>query len=351
MESTFRIAPFPRLEDEQYLQLFYEALSAHDVAVPGNFAFSPRWMWAHRRSVDAIHFHWADSLWNGRREHPIRAIAKLTAVLAIAKASGVRVFWTVHNLDPHEGERGRLARTAARGLARAADLIICHDQVAADAVKTQYDVSPERIVVMPHGNYSGHHPTPRPVSTVEHELSLDPSRPTVSCLGWLREYKGLDVAINAIDLMDGEVQLLIAGQPHRQFDLASLEENADRSPHTRLVASHLSDQQFSDYLAASDLVLLPYRKITGSGALLAAWTAGRTVVTSDLPYFNEMVTPGTGVTFSEGDPESLASAIRTALQVPSSEREKAAWDRAAEFEWSKCIQPVLQAIAPWRRSA
>ena len=347
----FRIAPFPRREDEQYLQLFYEALAAHGVIVPANFAFSPRWMWAHRHRVDAIHFHWADSLWNGRRERPERAVAKLSLILAMAKASGVRVFWTVHNLDPHEGGRGWLSRIAAHGLARVADLIICHNRGAAASVRKRYGVPSERIVVMHHGNYDGYHPPPRPTSTVQHELGLDPSKPTISCLGWLREYKGLDIAIDAVNRMNGEVQLLIAGQPHRHFDLASLEEQVECSPHTHLVATHLSDQQFSDYLATSDLVLLAYRKITGSGALLAAWTAGRTVVTSDLPYFNEMVTPGSGWTFSGEDPEAIASTIRVALQTPAAERERAAWNRAAEFEWSECVQPVLRAIASWRGSS
>ena len=346
----FRIAPFPRQEGEQYLQLFYGALAHHGITAPENFVFSPLWMWKHRRSTDAIHFHWADSLWNGRREDPKRAIAKLFVILAIAKASGVRVFWTVHNLNPHEGKRDRLSRIAAHSLARLADLIICHDQGAADSVKGQYHVSAERIVVMPHGNYDGHYPPPRMGSEVRYELGLDPSRPVISCLGWLRDYKGLDVVIDAVDRMNGEVQLLIAGQPHRQFDLASLKKQVDCSPHVHLVASHLSAQQFSDYLAASDLAVLAYRKITGSGALLAAWTAGRAVVTSNLPYFQEMVTSGSGWTFVEGDPNSLASTIRAALQVSDAEREKAALDRAAEFEWSACIRPFLKAIAPWRDS-
>ena len=57
----------------------------------------------------------------------------------------------------------------------------------------------------------------------------------------------------------------------------------------------VSDQAYSDIVAAADAVLLPYRKITGSAVLLAAWTLGRGVVASDLPYFREM---------ADGEPES-----------------------------------------------
>ena len=62
-------------------------------------------------------------------------------------------------------------------------------------------------------------------------------------------------------------------------------------------------QVVSDLLHAADAVLLPYRRITGSGVLLQALTAGVGVVASDLPYFREVLAPepDAGVFIRAGD--------------------------------------------------
>ena len=55
---------------------------------------------------------------------------------------------------------------------------------------------------------------------------------------------------------------------------------------------------------------MPYKKIYQSGVLLLSFSYGRTVITSDLPPFKEIISNGNnGFMFESGNSLSLANAI------------------------------------------
>jgi glycosyltransferase involved in cell wall biosynthesis len=177
-------------------------------------------------------------------------------------------------------------------------------------------------------------------------LHLDPHRPVVACFGWLREYKGLDLACAAIGRLKGRVQLVIAGPRHVDFDAAPLRATIARLPTCALIERQLTDQEFADLTAASDAVLLPYRAITGSSALLAALGFGRGVVTSDLPYFREILAdePDAGMTVSAWDAAAWAQAVMQYLERPADVRSAAALRLAARYSWDRCVEPLVAAL-------
>src|SRR5205085_3119139 len=65
-----------------------------------------------------------------------------------------------------------------------------------------------------------------------------------------------------------------------------------------------------DYLAAADVVALPYTRTYQSGVLLAAYAAGRPVVVTDTGALKETVEPGkSGVVVAPSDAKALAHGI------------------------------------------
>jgi glycosyltransferase involved in cell wall biosynthesis len=205
---------------------------------------------------------------------------------------------------------------------------------------------------MPHGNYEGCYPAPRSRDAIREELCLDAGRPVVSCIGWLRDYKGLDLACDAAARLGGEVQFVIAGPVHESFDARGLQQQADTLPYLKLIMRRLTDQEFVDILAASDAVLLPYRAITGSGVLLAAWTQGRGVVASDLEFFREALAGGrpAGALFEADSAPALAKAIRTYLDIGPEKRRRSALAEAAKFSWDRCVTPVADVVRGWQHA-
>jgi glycosyltransferase involved in cell wall biosynthesis len=181
-------------------------------------------------------------------------------------------------------------------------------------------------------------------------VGLDPSLPVVCCVGIIKRYKGLDVACEAIRALGGRVQLAICGAPHSPVDARAVQEQL-KGLSGVLVARALDDQEFSDIIAASEAVLLPYRKITGSGSLLAAWTLARGIIASDLPLFREMLErePEAGELFAADDGRSLAEAIRRYLLLPASVRTAAAIRAANFYAWDRTVEPVVKVMEQWKK--
>ena len=270
--------------------------------------------------------------------------------MQLAKRLEIKRIWTLHNLEHHEGVDW-VDRWGYRVLARHSDMVICHSQSAAEALRRR-DHPRGRLVVMPYGNYGLAYPEARPRALVLKELGLMPELPMVCCIGNLRQYKGLEIVCGAIKKLGNQFQLVIAGRPWPGFDLPTLRRMVESLPSGRLVDHWLSAQEFADIVGASDAVVLPYLNITGSGALYAAWSLGRGVIASDLPFFRETLgpEPDAGRLFRSGLDDSLADAIIEYLRIPSERRTAAALRLMQQHSWERCIQPVAEVLLEWSRA-
>ena len=346
-----RWAHWPRETKSPYYAMFYGAMGVHGVVPVATL--EPTGEWLARNDADAIHVHWPESLW---RQHGKSAWARLRGIrhlgrfLRAATRNGLRVIWTVHNIEPHE--RGDwIDNRGFKLLGRHADLLICHSRHVAGLVSRTFAPQGD-VLVMPHGNFEGVFPSPRPRASVLREFGLDPALPVVSCIGYLRPYKGLELACAAAATLGGRVQLLIAG-PSFRYDLRPLRKAMAAVPHGLLVDRRLTDQEFADLIASSDASLLPYSNVTTSGVIVASWTLNTGVIASDLPVFREMIPEPTAAArlFRTGDPESLAAAIESYLTVPLEERRRAAGEEARRYQWPTCVLPVAQWLERLPRGA
>ena len=356
----FRVASFPdRTAGNPGLEMFYAGLAAHGVSLKTRLVCEPAWIRRNAGGLDAIHVHWPEKLWRGktrgRLHHAARVLtlARYRAVMSFeralqeAKRAGLLRVWTVHNIEPHDGADW-LDRRGYAIAAKHSDLIICYSEAATREVRERY-APPGEVVGIAHGNYFGVYPPPGDRNAVIQGLGLNPALPLVCCVGIIKRYKGLDVACDAIRRLGGKVQLAICGSPHSSADVADVQGRLAGLPGV-LMPRALSDQEFSDVVSASDAVLLPYRKITGSGSLLAAWTLGRGVIASDLPLFREMLRnePGAGELFQADDGASLADAITRYLSTPAPVRAAAAMRAANFYSWDRTVEPVVKVMSRWK---
>ena len=349
---SLRIAVRPHPADcpNPYLRLFYQALEPAGVTVAEPLNVNDHWLREHAPAVDAIHIHWPETIW---RPTPaaagtLKRIVGLLSFLRLAGRLGIKRVWTVHNIVPHEARTG-VDFLGSLALARSADLLICHSEETAEAVRRRYRPRGS-IVVMHHGNFAGVYPQPRPREMVLRDIGLDPNRPVVACLGEQRPYKGLDVARAAFERLGGAVQLIVAGQPHAEMPpiLADL-----RSTDAVVLNRRVSDQEFADITSAADIVWLPYHHVTGSSVILASLTLGTAVVASDLPFFREVLEQEgpAGRLAPAGDAAAVAVATMALLQIPRDARRAAALAIAARFDWTDTVTPVADVIARWLEAA
>jgi glycosyltransferase involved in cell wall biosynthesis len=360
--STFAISAFPAgvtRKENPYFTAFHQALGRRGITATDDLIVDARWLAARSGNLNAIHLHWPEVVWRledsyqpglmRRRLQLLLNLIRLRRFLRASRRRGVLRIWTVHNVEPHEGA-SIWDRWGYRIVARETDLVVCHSESAVEPIRAQHRLRGQ-LIVMPMGELGSTYPPARPRAAVLESLGLDPKRPMVSCLGRLRRYKGLELACDAVGRLGGQVQLVIAGARHGIFDTRPIREAARRTPGIVFIEDKISDQQFVDLAAASDAQLLPYRKITGSAALLTALGLGRGVIASDLPYFREVLSrePEAGALVSSPTPEAWSESILEYLSRPPERRRRGAERLADLYSWDRCVDSLVQAIEAYER--
>jgi glycosyltransferase involved in cell wall biosynthesis len=227
--------------------------------------------------------------------------------------------------------RGR----SARALLDAFDAIIVHTRAGAELLGGD-----PRVHVIPHGAFE--HLTRR-----ADELPLPPelaavSRPVVLYFGVVRDYKGVDVLLDAMRHVP-EAELWVVGRPLG----VSMERLRRLAPagRVRFVDRYVSDAELPAFFRRADVLALPHRKIDTSGVLFAGLAFGKAMVLSDVGGFSELVEDhGAGRLVPAGDPEALGAAL-AGLVADDEERrlleQRAAAAAAGPYSWARVAERTM----------
>ena len=174
---------------------------------------------------------------------------------------GCKVISILDNVIPHESHFFDRPLTSYYLKGHDGFVVLCN-AVRDDLLRLKPDA---RYIVSPHPIYSNFGDR-IPRSTAMKELGLDPQKKTLLFFGLIREYKGLDILIEAFSGLDDSYQLLIAGEPYGSFE--RYRKLIDASPNRsriHLFDRFISDSEVAGFFCASDLCVLPYRSATQSG--------------------------------------------------------------------------------------
>lgn len=231
---------------------------------------------------------------------PVHALCQLL-ILVLARRS-LRVVH-VHNVLPHE--RLPFERILARATLSRADLLTVHAASLQSELR-ELDIAPTvAVVAMPPLLEA----TPTPV----------PSAPPYRLLfiGMIRQYKGLDIAIAAADLLRRQgvpVELTVAGEVWEEACIPSPAEMAALEVPLETHYGYVSDERLLAMLEEHHVLVAPYRSATQSAVVSLALTTGRAVVATDVGGLGEIVREGVnGAIAAPDDIEAFAEAIRRVL--------------------------------------
>ena len=304
---------------------------------------SPRWLWRRRHEVDVLHFHWAELLyasatWKGMWLKWLR----LVSTVLLAKALGIRVAYTVHNLAHHEGEYALLNRWTNRFVFRFADVIHVHDQEAQQEIARRFGRR-RGVAVIPHGNYVSY-PNTCTREQARAKLGIAASAFVYLFLGQVRPYKGVEDLIQAFRQMeDRDTLLVVAGNVHTPSYAAELQELAAQDPRIMFELSFIPESDLQYYMNAADICVLPYRHVTTSGAAMLAFSFGKPVVAPAMGAFPELLDKGRGLLYDPESPDGLFSALQQARHLDLETASQAAWQLAKKLDWYGIAQKHLAA--------
>lgn len=288
----------------------------------------------HRLNI--IHLHWAELQFSYGYPSPSRATRTLQSLfkkLRFARRRGVRIVYTVHNIDQHEDLYPELNDQANRWLFSHADAIHVHDESTAQKVRVRYG-EPSRMVVIPHGNYLDAYPNQVSRSEARARLDIPDGHFVYLCLGQVRPYKGLDRLIHTFSTLNPEdATLIVAGNVHTPDYAQHIHSLVNGQPNIKLHTTYIHDNDLQFYFNAADACVLPYRRATTSGAALLAYSFGKPIVAPAIGPFIDLVASDRGVLF---DPENgdLRQALLEIRELDPDRAGAAALDFASALDWT-----------------
>ena len=218
----------------------------------------------------------------------------------------VKVIGILDNVIPHERRPldGCLTRYFLAGLDGAVTLC---EEVGRD-LKALRPQLPHKV--LPHPVYT-HFGEKLPRTEAESALGLLPGKKNLLFFGLIREYKGLDILIEAFGRLDDSYQLIIAGEPYGSFEkYRKLIDACPGKERIRLYPEYIRDSEVKRWFSAADVVVLPYRSATQSGVSSVAYPFEVPMIVTAVGGLQEAIGGrGTGIVASRISPECIASCI------------------------------------------
>jgi glycosyltransferase involved in cell wall biosynthesis len=250
-----------------------------------------------------------------------------------------QVVFVCHNVVEHESHP--IKKIATRVVLSKADRIITHSEEDTLKLKDLLGNGIETITAF--------HPTYTDLSRTRYtkEQARDKLGLTGNVLlffGFVRQYKGLDVLLDALPIVlkEKDITLVIAGEfwSDKQSYLDKI-DHSGTSANVRIVDEYIPNEEIGIYFAASDLVVQPYISASGSGICQIAYGFDRPVIATNVGSLPEVVRDGVnGRLVQPNNPRNLSLAILESLEPPAIKlltenarktKEAFSWERMAEI--------------------
>lgn len=256
-----------------------------------------------------------------------------------------RIVITVHDVEAFVEKRH------LRGIDmltyRLAHQLIVHNQISRFELEDRRGVPGRKIEIIPHGHYIQWYADNPSMQEARTHLGWPNDKFIVLFFGQLKLTKGLDIlldALPAVVVQEPRVITVIAGKeagtPFSYYE--GIIERNRLSRHVIAVIRYISNDEVPFYFKASNVVVLPYRRIYQSGVLLLAMSFGVPVVVSDLPGMLEIVHHGeTGFVFKGSDALGLSRLLGALLggggeQAEVCKNARMLLEREHGWEWIGC---------------
>ncbi len=273
----------------------------------------------------------------------------LGTITRIAKSnSHTKVICHIDNVDPHE--RHFTDKIFNRYFLRSVDgFVYMSEQVHSEL--SNYLGDKTSAIFSPHPMFDNFGEKIERAKACE-ELQIDPAQNYALFFGLIREYKGLDILLDAWarlknDAKYSEKKLIIAGEFYTAKDkytqqIADLGLNDDVILHDRFIA----DEDVAKYFSCCDFVVLPYRTASQSGVTQIAYNFCTPMVVTNVGGLPEIVPNGRVGYTCDPTPDSIATAINKIWSDPKILEEFAVniTEERKRFSWSALCDKIEELV-------
>lgn len=266
-------------------------------------------------------------------------------LLRLGKTHKTKVVSILDNVIPHEKRPGDVPFT--RYFLKPVDAFIAMSQSVLDDLRTFEPVKPASLI--PHPIYDNYG-TPVTKSVARQLLKLDDTKRYILFFGFIRQYKGLDLLLQAMAderMKKLNVHLIVAGEYYE--DATPYQQLLDKLQLGDRVLMHtdfIPNDAVKNYFCAADLVVQPYKSATQSGISQIAYHFEKPMVVTRVGGLTEMV-PDNVVGFQcEPDPADIANAIeKYYLQNREADMTAAIHIEKQQYSWQRLANEIYSIIS------
>jgi glycosyltransferase involved in cell wall biosynthesis len=262
--------------------------------------------------------------------------------VAICKLCRVKILWTIHNVTSHEKPYSFFEKVVTKLLFIFSDKVTALNNHIKEKITEIYGFSD--IVLMKQGLYEGCYANSISRKDARQQLGLDEKDFVLVFLGVIEEYKGIDVAMQAMDeLDDNTIKLVVAGRLDRNTAYgANVHEMAAKNKNIILFDKFIPDDEVQVYFKAADYSIYPYRRTGNSGPLYITLAFGTPTIIRGAGGTPEVVELNPKVAILIGQPEKseILLAIRKARSTKIEDKEFNIFRE--KLSWKSLEKEILQ---------
>jgi glycosyltransferase involved in cell wall biosynthesis len=213
----------------------------------------------------------------------------------------------LHNVIPHE-KRFFDSRANKYFLKHNDGFIVMSDAVLEDLLRLKPNAKYLRIDHPVYNQFG----ESRPREEVLKELNLEADKKYLLFFGFIRDYKGLDLLLEAMCDLPEDIHLIIAGEVYGSFTkYQQLIDANNLKSRVHIFDHYISDDEVTNYFSASDVCILPYKGATQSGITAISHHFEVPVVATDVGGLKENTKHNeTGLIVEKPHPHLIANSIK-----------------------------------------
>jgi glycosyltransferase involved in cell wall biosynthesis len=245
------------------------------------------------KSSEIVHIHWPEYFYFFTESSWIKMVSKAsfrTFVIYMSKLWGTKVFWTIHNLQPHETRRPTIEQIFMKLLVFRVDSLILLNHDSHHKIKDLYpELKKKPVHYIPHCHLRDIYKTELDKGQAKKNYGLNSDHIVLGYFGRIRRYKNIHSLIKCFrKLTNPKLRLMISGECVDPDLRDELIDAADGDSRIRFWLEDLDNQQLAHVVTACDLAVLPYHAILNSGTAFLALSLNRPVFLPSTAAFQEL---------------------------------------------------------------
>lgn len=266
----------------------------------------------------------------------------LGAVAHLVGRRNAEVVAVVDNLFPHERRwfDAALTRWFVGGPKR---FVALSRSVQAEFL-AHYGTMGKRCDFVPHPVYDVYGDA-LPQAEARRQLGLRNDGRYMLFFGFIREYKGLDLLLEAMAetaVMETNAELLVAGEFYgNEADYLQLIQRLGIANKVHLHTHFIAETEVSKYFCAADVVVQPYRTATQSGVTQIAYHFGVPMIVTNVGALPEMVPHGVAGFVCEPTASSVANSVAEFFSDSPLRFASGVAQTKSQFSWRRLADVVL----------